>query len=173
MIEAISIKVDGLTRLMLGAASEDKDKAKSRKENRRETWAPGLGKQSFHLLNVFSISFPVSSYLTRYQYIRDFWDLKLANQQRNSTYSVPFSWNAQSPKTQLHCSRIPIIMQVFLFFIYWPSDTHQHAFTGIYPFDMFSLVKVALQRPSLQPSVTDIEVDSDPCSFRNKRLSLN
>ena len=38
------MQVDGLTRLMLGAASEDKEKAGHRKENRRETWAPGLGK---------------------------------------------------------------------------------------------------------------------------------
>lgn len=36
------MQVDGLTRLMLGAASDDDGVVKSRKENRRETWAPGL-----------------------------------------------------------------------------------------------------------------------------------
>ena len=41
---AIVMQVDGLTRLMLGGASEDKEKARHRKENRRETWARGLGK---------------------------------------------------------------------------------------------------------------------------------
>ena len=40
----LRVQVDGLTRLMLGAASEDKEKVKHRKENRRETWAPGLGR---------------------------------------------------------------------------------------------------------------------------------
>ena len=44
------MQVDGLTRLMLGAASEDKEKARHRKENRRETWAPGLGKFTINML---------------------------------------------------------------------------------------------------------------------------
>ena len=37
-------QVDGLTRLMLGGGSGDEQPVKGRKENRRETWAPGVGK---------------------------------------------------------------------------------------------------------------------------------
>lgn len=50
---SLYVQVDGLTRLMLGAVSEDKEKVRHRKENRRETWAPGLGEPCFDILSYY------------------------------------------------------------------------------------------------------------------------
>ena len=40
----LALQVDGLTRLMLGGTPEEDAPGKGKKENRRETWAPGVGK---------------------------------------------------------------------------------------------------------------------------------
>ena len=40
----LAFQVDGLTRLMLGGTPEEDAPGKGKKENRRETWAPGVGK---------------------------------------------------------------------------------------------------------------------------------
>ena len=43
MLTCLSLQVDHMTKLMLeGGRDESEDKENHRKENRRETWAPGL-----------------------------------------------------------------------------------------------------------------------------------